>query len=394
MAEYCSVTDANNPDGGNPDTDLDSPSGIHEDIKIGALMMVKNETKRILTSLESISHLDGLFIYDTGSTDDTVELITRFCDDHDITHHIKHGVFEDFATSRNILHDFADSFDHDFSHYLLLDCNDELKGDLKAELSKSVCKDSDYFLVQQQWKTGPTTINKYFNLRVMKAKTGSRYKGVVHEYIVTPPGKTKYKLEDVHIFQDRTLDDGKSAIRWKRDLQLLQGEHEKEPDEPRILFYLAQTYSCLNDKGNAFKAYKKRSAMVHGFYEERFQAMLKCAELSDEWDEKHKWCLKAFEIIERAEPLIIIAEHYRDKKQSKMAYIHAKLACDLAYPSQCLLYVDQNTYDYKRWHLLGIVGFYAGYYEEGERACINAVINSQLKVDIDNLKFYIDKRKV
>lgn len=361
-------------------------------IKIAVLVMVKNETKRILTTLESISHLDGLFVYDTGSTDNTVEIIENFCKKHEMDCKVKRGIFEDFATSRNILHDFADSFDHDFTHYLLLDCNDELRGDLKEELNKPECEGRDHFLIQQNWKTGPDTINKYYNLRVIKAKTGDRYKGVVHECLITSPEKSKYKLKNVHLFQDRTQDDGKSALRWKHDLQLLKAEHEKDPTDPRTLFYLAQTYSCLEDKDNAYKCYEKRSVMEHGFYEERFHATLNCAEMAENWDETHKWCLKAFEIIDRAEPLLIIAQHYRDRKQFKMAYIHAKLACDLDYPSQCLLYVDQNIYDYKRWHLLGIIGFYAGYFDEGERACITAIINKREKVDIDNLKFYIDNR--
>ena len=45
-------------------------------VHIAVLMMVKNETKRLNVSLNSIKDFaDSLVIFDTGSTDDTIELI-------------------------------------------------------------------------------------------------------------------------------------------------------------------------------------------------------------------------------------------------------------------------------------------------------------------------------
>ena len=52
-------------------------------VHIAVLMMVKNETKRLIVSLNSIKNFaDSLVIFDTGSTDDTIEICKNFCDNN------------------------------------------------------------------------------------------------------------------------------------------------------------------------------------------------------------------------------------------------------------------------------------------------------------------------
>ena len=97
-------------------------------VHISILMMLKNETKRLHVSLNSIKDFaDSLVVYDTGSTDDTIEICEKFCKENNIIFRLKQGEFENFSTSRNISLDFADSFE-DIDYILLMDCNDELIG--------------------------------------------------------------------------------------------------------------------------------------------------------------------------------------------------------------------------------------------------------------------------
>ena len=81
-------------------------------VHIAVLMMVKNEHKRLHVSLESIKNVaDSLVLYDTGSTDDTIEIAQKFCQKHNIPLRLKQGEFVDFSLSRNVSLDFADTFD-------------------------------------------------------------------------------------------------------------------------------------------------------------------------------------------------------------------------------------------------------------------------------------------
>ena len=76
---------------------------------IAAVIMVKDESKLIkITLISCLGVVDSLVVYDTGSTDNTVEIIKDFSIKHNIPLHLKHGKFVDFSTSRNILLDYVD----------------------------------------------------------------------------------------------------------------------------------------------------------------------------------------------------------------------------------------------------------------------------------------------
>ena len=232
-------------------------------IHIAVLMMVKNEKKRLHVSLESVKDFaDSLVIFDTGSTDNTIDICKEFCEKNKIPLRLKQGDFVNFEVSRNVSLDFADSFP-DIDFILLMDTNDELKGgkELREFAEKFKRHDSTGFLICQEWWSG--VIDKYYNIRFVRAHQEWRYKGSVHEYIESRIEKNRkqqvVKLPDnISLYQDRTQDDDKSGKRFKRDKELLLIDYIKNPKETRTIFYLAQTFSCLGEKEDAYYYYKYR----------------------------------------------------------------------------------------------------------------------------------------
>lgn len=372
-------------------------------IHIAVLMMVKNETKRLRVSLDSIKNFaNSLVIFDTGSTDDTIDICKQFCSEFNIPLRLLEGEFENFATSRNKGLDFADTFE-DIDYVLMMDTNDELRnGDkLRQYAFENLDSIKSSFLIAQEWWSG--ALNKYYNTRFIKPRDGWRYKGVVHEYLHNDTNIKDNKLgrlpDDVVLYQDRTQDDDKTGKRFVRDEVLLKAEYVKDPTEPRTVFYLAQTYSCLGDIENAYYYYKIRTTLV-GFYEERFQASLKCGEFSLklglDWYDSFAWFMKAFDIIERVEPLLQIGGYYQKNKKWALAYMYFDLACKLRYPENCILFIDRLAYDYSRWHLISIVAYYAEYINEGFEACKIAIEYGgkhglNIEQDKKNLELYKQK---
>jgi hypothetical protein len=156
---------------------------------------------------------------------------------------------------------------------------------------------------------------------------------------------------------------------------------------------LAQTCACLGQYEDALYYYKIRSELV-GFWEEKYHSFFRCGELAEmlghPWHDCMAWYMKAVEFSERAEPLIKIAEYYIRTQHWALAYTFADLACRLSYPDHCILFIDKHAYDYKRWSLVGILGFHTKRFNEGKAACINAIkcgLNNSL--DQDNLNRYI-----
>lgn len=395
---------------------------------IGAVLMVKNEKKRILVSLESlIGFVDALIIYDTGSTDNTIELIQTFAEKHKINLYLIQGTFVNFCVSRNVSLDYADTVPVQFLLYL--DCNDELRGgnELLAFAKFSATQPNTGFLTCQQWFSGQH--DKYYNIRFVKNKTGWRYKGSVHEWLVDTTSKEDNPThpvirmpDSIILYQDRTQDDDKTSKRFTRDRDLLLNDIKENPKNPRAYFYLAQTCQCLGLNDEALYYSKKRLEFegkeFGQFEEERFHSYMRCGNcafvLGHDWTDVMGWYLKAFENYLRAEPLAKIADYYRMKaiaelkikgkdeafKFWRVAYMYLREACEMKYPEHAILFVDRGVYDYYRWHLMGIIAFHVGKFDEGKEACLKALtqninkeVNEQILKDYLNVEKEIEKLK-
>jgi len=383
------------------------PKPKKKKVHLALLMMIKNEAKRLHVSLESVrKYVSSMVIYDTGSTDNTLTILREFCTTHNIPLRLKEGTFVDFSTSRNVSLEYADTFP-DIDFLILLDCNDELRGGdslmrfLEKEIDNPETKDNGMYQVTQQWLSG--NVDSYYNVRLIKPRMGMRYKGVVHEFMYdTNKGEQKEYIAppkvpaDIILFQDRTKDDDKSMRRFFRDKELLYQEYLKDPKEPRTLFYLAQTCGCLQHNEESYIFYRQRYD-VEGFYEERFHAALRLGELCFKTkrtaEEAIIWFIRAHNLIERVEPLLHIAGYYRTEKKWVSAFTFAFLAIQLPYPHHCHLFVNKRDYDYNRYHLMGIIGFYANKYKEGKEATLKAIEVENAEIDRNNLKFYLEKEK-
>jgi glycosyltransferase involved in cell wall biosynthesis len=382
------------------------------------VMMIKNEEKRITVSFDSVKdYTDTFIILDTGSTDSTIQICKDYCQKNNITLHLKEEPFVNFMTSRNVNLDFADEVlidpvtkKQEERYLLFLDCNDELQNaDELMRFVHTYQGSAHGFYLKQKWWSG-NNFDSYFNIRMVKSHKRWRYRAVVHEYLMCEdlenkggpaPGRDTERLENVILFQDRTKDDDKSFKRFFRDKEMLYNEYLKNPKDPRTLFYLAQTCGCLGNLHDAYKYYNLRIKQV-GFIEEIYHAYYRLGEISKElkhpWEESLGWFLRAFEHSQRAEPLVRIAEYYKDnthngeKKNSYLlAYTYASMACKLVYPQNQILFVDRRCYTYKRWHTLGQIAFYAQRYKEGKDACLKAIQAEENDIDYNNLLYYLKK---
>ena len=139
-------------------------------------MIVKNESKIITRLFDSvISIIDCYCICDTGSTDNTVELIIDYFNNKGISGKVVSEPFKNFCHNRN----FALKSCIGMSDYVLL-----LDADMILEIknfNKYILSIADSFHILQ----GNDSFF-YQNMRIIKNNGLYSYSGVTHEYINTP----------------------------------------------------------------------------------------------------------------------------------------------------------------------------------------------------------------
>ena len=330
------------------------------------VLMVKNEQAVIKQTLQMYCNADprgesiSYLIYDTGDEawSPTMAKAQELFDEYQLTNYfILQEPFIDFATSRNrALRLAEEKFPH-ASFFLMPDAEWYLQG---VEELLQFCEQQ----IEQ------TFYNAYLILlqspelvfhvpRLIRAHSGVCFKGVVHEClksnIQTGMGPAGVYFE----YPDEPKGLQASKKRWLRDRDLLLKEYEKNPNDSRNLFYLAQTYDCLDDFENASYYYSKRT-LLHGFVEEDYMAHYRLGyamqrmmetDASIVWQEVVRHYLDAYLLRPtRAEPLIRISHFYFKNQQYDLAFLYAYLACKISYPGD-ILFIEKFLYDTVRYEL-------------------------------------------
>jgi tetratricopeptide (TPR) repeat protein len=363
-------------------------------------MIVKNESQiieRLLTSVLPL--IDTYCICDTGSTDNTIEIIENFFQTNDIQGKIVNEPFRDFGYNRTFAMKQCISMPN--SDYLLLldaDMVLEINPSLDIQQFKCSLQNDAYYLLQG-------TENFYYkNVRILKNNPEYSYWGVTHEYVKTTPTSSYANIEKTNIFIRDIGDGGSKTEKTERDIRLLTKGLEELPNNDRYTFYLANSY---HDSGNFVKAietYKKRIE-IGGWAEEVWfshYTIGKCyINMGQPIEAIHYW-LEAYEVLhERVENIYEIVTYYRQKGTNKLAYRYyemAKTEIDKK-KSYDHLFLRKDVYDHLLDYELSIIGYYFNPSQyDLPKICMKVLINENADENIkqnifNNLKFYAPKLK-
>lgn len=323
-------------------------------------MIVRNESARIARCLTSVlPYVKSVAILDTGSTDDTADIITRLC--HDVVPYaIKRGEFVNFSQARNEAFAFAKSFNKDSTAWcqfaLLVDADMELVVDDPTAFDNLDANAPSYDMLQ----TGGALT--YGNRRLINLNAkDDPYVGVTHEYLDLPAAGmiTGARFVD-HADGENRKD------KYRRDADLLVADLERDPNNGRSLYYLGNTYRDGKQPLLAIDAYERRIALG-GWDEETHSAMMYLAGARKDAGDIPGFVTGMVEAFgfrpSRAEPLYDLAKHYREDNKPHLALLFAKAGVNIKRPND-LLFVNDYVYSHGLRYEYSI----AGYYDEAERA--------------------------
>lgn len=351
-------------------------------------MIVRNESKTIKRCLDSVKqYIDYWVICDTGSTDDTIDVIRDTL--KDIPGEIYNDQWENFEINRNLALERAKKTDCDW--IFLIDADQVLNCsfDIKSYLGSIKPNDNGYKIYVLQ------KLNQleYYNIRLfsIKGNQNAKYVGVTHEYIDLDKNNQKIKIDPNYFHIYDYGDGGSKENKFKRDLELLSKDLIKNPNNHRTVFYLAQTYRCLQMYKESYDTYMKRYQMG-GWDEEAWYAHYSAGlnMISLKYDEKQiidhllkSWSFRPW----RNEPMVMIGSLLKQSNPKNAEY-YLRFALELKNPLETgdILFVDSQFYhNYPRMYLAD------AYYNQKK---YREAINEYLKTDFKNkpIKTYIERK--
>lgn len=364
--------------------------------KICLNMIVKNESKiieRLLLSVLPV--IDSYCICDTGSTDNTIELIQIFFAANNVPGKIVNEPFRDFGYNRTYALKQCNNMEN-ADYVLLLDADMILK--ITPDLNITEWKGSlimDAYMLYQ----GSDTFF-YKNTRLIKNNPETSYWGVTHEYVKLPPNHSHSMISREIIFVNDIGDGGSKVDKFERDVKLLLKGLMDEPNNDRYTFYLANSYRDATQYQNAIETYKKRIGLG-GWKEEIWHSYYSIGncynKLNDMPNAVYYW-LEAYQFMpERIENLYKIVSHYRQISKHVLAntfYELANAATGALVKAPDFLFLEKGIYDYKLDYEFTIFGYYCNPRQIDIGAkCMKVIMHPNVGADIiknvlSNYKFY------
>ena len=355
-------------------------------------MIVKNESKIITRMLESVSSIiDCYCICDTGSTDDTLEVISTFFKNKNIPGKIVIEPFKNFCHNRN----FALNSSKGMSDYVLL-----MDADMIFEIynfNKSILKDFDFCKILQ----GNDSFF-YNNIRIVKNNGLYKYNGVTHEYIDHPDNANNYTFNKSELFIRDIGDGGSKDDKFERDIKLLLNGISEDPSNARYHFYLANSYYDTRKYEESIPYYKKRIELG-GWVQEVWYSYYRlglCYYNLDKKEQAINYWLKGFYYYpERLEGIYKILHEFRVTSQHYLGYEMYKKAkdiLDLNKNKDDYLFLENDVYTYQIYYEFTIIAYYVGIHninDETIKVLNKSYNNTIVDTTLNNMKYYCDVLK-
>lgn len=356
-------------------------------VKLVLTQIVKDESHVIEKMLDSIKPIvDGICIVDTGSTDNTIEVINNWGKRNGVETYVFERAFDNFENCRN------ESFTKAREMFLKNDGNTYYNFWLDADETIIIDPKFDKQKIDKDLYMFNTYIGqmKYTRNELCRLDKPFKFYGPVHEFIICDDKNISSGLmEGITVKVEMTGGSWKGNIpaKYLSHAHVLEKYINNSRQDPRWIFYTAQSYhdsACIPDNREeneerlrrSMKFYKERVSRADGYPEEIFYAQYRVGTImrtmEEPWNLTLNELLKAYNFDPlRGEPIKLIIDYYLSVNEWHNAYLFSSFGKKNyhgknPYPTR-LLFVDETLYIWKFLEVHAAACFYTNRKEEAKQ---------------------------
>jgi hypothetical protein len=226
----------------------------------------------------------------------------------------------------------------------VLDADDTIGGELPTDWLANFPEPSVNGLSITIKQGGST----YTRTQLFRNTTKWRYERSLHEYATCDTPKVADLPPSIWNNSNREGARNKDPLKYKRDAEALMEDLAKYPNDPRTIFYIANSWRDAGNREKAIKYYHRRAVMKTGWNQEAYISYLNLLRLESNWNTKLELAWKALEIDPtRLEvPFHIMVEACMRHKDIQQAYAIA-VAPENREMRHHMLFIENETYQWR-----------------------------------------------
>ena len=354
-------------------------------------MIVKNESHIICKTFDNILKYVPItywVISDTGSTDNTIELIKAYWKEKNIDGELVEHTWKDFGYNRTKALESA----YNKTDYLLIfDADDSFHGDFKIP---AVLNKDSYNL-----KFGEGF--EYVRPLLVNNRRRWKFVGVLHEFLsCCEPDAVSATIDgNYHVESGRTGNRSQDPKKYEKDAKVLETAFHTEKDTSltdRYAFYCAQSWKDAGEPDNSIMWYKK-CLTLNNWYQEKYYSCLMIGNLykqkGDNMEALKYWLKTAEYDGERMEGIAEAVHLLRESGMNLFVCTLYKKYKGYNKRPKDKLFIDTTKYDSIIEYNASISAYYCGKKEMGMECCRKIFMDenaspSSIFATFGNIQFY------